>query len=73
MLNHDIEPDVGLDLTEDVSVCTGRDALDRGFYLREWLEKVDYTLADAHLLPLLVDIHVARVEEVDLAVSVVFF
>ena len=73
MLDHDIEPNVRLDLGKDVSVRAGRDALDGGFHFREWLEKVDNALTDAHLLPLLVNVHIARVEEVNLAVREVFF
>ena len=73
MLDHDIEPNVRLDLGKDVSVRAGRDALDGSLHFREWLEKVDNALTDAHLLPLLVNVHIARVEEVNLAVREVFF
>ena len=73
MLDHDIEPNVRLDLGKDVSVRAGRDALYGSLHFREWLEKVDNALTDAHLLPLLVNVHIARVEEVNLAVREVFF
>ena len=73
MLDHDIEPNIGLDLGKDVSVRARRDALDRSLDFRERFEKVDNSLADAHLLPLLVNVHSARVEEVNLAVCEVFF
>ena len=73
MLYHDIEPNVGLDLGKNVSVRAGRDALDGSLHFREWLEKVDNALTDAYLLPLLVNVHIAWVEEMNLAVSEVFF
>ena len=69
MLDHDVEPDVGLDLADDVRVRTGGDALDRGLNFGERLEEAHDALADACLLSLLVDVHSARVEEVDLAVG----
>ena len=69
MLDDDVEPDVSLDLAEDVGVRTCRNALNRRFHLGKGLEKVDDTLADADLLPLLVNVHIAGVEEVDLAVG----
>ena len=73
MLDHDIEPNVCLDLGKNVSVRAGRDALVGSLHFREWLEKVDNTLTDTHLLPLLVNVHITRVEEVNLAVREVFF
>ena len=73
VLYHDIEPNVRFDLGEDVGVRAGCDALNGRLHFREWLEKVDDALADAHLLPLLVNVHRARVEEVNLAVCEFFF
>ena len=73
MLYNDIEPNVGLNLAEDMSVRARRNALDRSLNFREWLEKVDNTFADTNLLSLLVDIHVTRVEKVDLAVRKFLF
>ena len=69
MLDHDVEPDIGLDLADDVRVRAGGDALDRGLDLGERLEEAHDALADAGLLSLLVDVHSAWVEEVDLAVG----
>lgn len=69
VLDYDVEPDIGLDLANDVRVRAGGDALDRGLDLGERLEEAHDALADAGLLSLLVDVHSARVEEVDLAVG----
>jgi len=73
MRDHDIEPDVGFDLAEDVGMCARRDALDGRLDFGEGLEKVDNALADADLFSLLVDVHLARIEKVDLAVSEFLF
>ena len=57
MLNDKIEPYIGLDLAKDVRVRARRDALNWRLSLREWLEKVNDTLADSYLLALLVYAH----------------
>ena len=73
VLDHDIEPDVSLNLAQHVRVRTCRYTLNRRFHFWERLEKVDDTLADANLLPLLMNVHIAGIEEVDLAVGKFLF
>ena len=72
VLDHDIEPEVGLDLLNYMRVCACRNALNRRFWLWERLEKADDAFTDSRLFSLFVDINRARIKEVDLAVSEVF-
>lgn len=58
MLNHHIEPDVGLYLTQNVRMCARGDALNRRFNFTKRLEKGDYAFRDTNLLALLVNVHV---------------
>lgn len=69
VLQHDVEPDILLDLLDDMSELLRADALDGVVVLGEGLEEGDDTFADAGLLPPLVDVDGCGVEEEDLGVS----
>lgn len=73
MLNNDIEPDVFFHLAQHVGVRARRDALYRRLCLGERFEEVDNAFANTDLLPLLVDVHGAWVEEENFAVGEVLF
>lgn len=73
MRYHDVQPDVGFDLADDMCVGTGRNTLYRRLELRKRFEEADYALANTRLLALLMDVRITRVEEVNLAVSEFLF
>lgn len=68
MLNDDIEPDVWLDLTEDMRVRARRYTLNWRLHLGERLKEVYDAFTNANLFALFVDVHRAWVKEQDLDV-----
>ena len=73
MCYDDVEPDVRLNLADNMSVCTCGDALNRCLTFRKRLEKANYTLANTNLLTLFMDISFRRVKKVNLAVCKILF
>ena len=72
MLNDDIEPDVWLDLAEDMRVRAGRYTLNWRLHLGERLKEVYDAFANANLFALFMDVHRAWVKEQDLDVREIF-
>ena len=72
VLNDDIEPDVWLDLAQDMRVRARRYALNWRLHLWERLEEVYDAFTYANLFALFMDIHRARVEEQDLDIREIF-
>ena len=62
VLDDDIQPNIFLDLTDEMSESTRGNTLNWRLILRERLEKVDYTFTNTNLLPLLMDVCLLRVE-----------
>ena len=60
---HEVEPNIFLNLLDDMSEALGDDAFYRIVVLGEWLEEGHYTFTDSRLLPPLVDISLVRIEE----------
>ena len=62
MLDDDIEPDIFLNLTYEMSESTCCYALNWRFILGERLEEIDYTFTYTNLFPLLMDISLLWIE-----------
>ena len=73
VLDDDIQPDVLLNLANQVCESTCRNAFNGSFILWERFEKADDTLTDSNLFPLLVDVCLLRVEVQDLHICELFF
>ena len=72
VLNDDIEPDVWLDLAEDMRVRAGRYTLNWRLHLWERLKEVYDAFTNANLFALFMDVHRAWVKEQDLDVREIF-